>query len=386
MPDDILQLQGLTAFLVAETTFGTAAFPSAGTEAIMLREDGLGFPSQPTAHARAGELMDTASVTSLLRQLREAGAVELGTYLRPSGSAGTAPMEAPLLKAFCGVEASETVAASTSVTYALNKDKDSYTLWYSLPDGTVVFAAGLTVHGLRLHQDKDGFVMADWSAAFKQLGWSAATTLNGALAGGETDITVADGDLLEVGARVAVGTSTGHSVTAVSGDTVTVSPSVTGAQSDGADVTPTSLPTATITGAPLDARAKVELNGTAITWTAWELSLGEGVRYFSEVPADPASADLPAGYGRESARKVVGKIDYLARPSTLARLRSAATDKSLAIDFSHASAGSRLVVTCAQGRYNVPELANDRPVVAGSLTYDGKASSSLEDEAVFVYT
>lgn len=76
------------------------------------------------------------------------------------------------------------------------------------------------------------------SGSWPGTGPSWRDTLNGALAGGETTVPVDDGTKFEVGAKITIGTSAGHDVTAVATNDLTVTPAVVGAQSDGADVVP----------------------------------------------------------------------------------------------------------------------------------------------------
>ncbi|WP_025322262.1 hypothetical protein [Deferrisoma camini] len=388
MSEQILIPEGLTCFVVAETTEGTPVFPAAA-DAVQLR-DGIGLPSQPTAHTRANEVADTGSVTALIRDLRSSGTLRLPFYFRPSGTAGSKPQEAPILKALCGTE---TVNAGTSVVYTLHKDQSPYTIWFGVGN-VVVFATGAKINQLSIRQSENGFAEAEAGAQFVRLGWCGESSLSSAINGATTPtptVPVADAKPFSVGARIQVGTDdnggSGYTVTAVDTSTneLTVSPDVNTDQSSGAAVVPLALPTPTKVGAPIDDRPAVKVNGTAVKWKEWSVEYTRELSEITEVPEDPTQADYPVGLAAKT-RTVNASVRSVMRTSSVVNLRADDTDKSFAVDWTHRSAGSRLLIELPQGRYNVGEVETADPTLEITLPFDAKASSALEDEIKFTYS
>lgn len=130
-----MALRTRNAVLLAEveTTYGTDPTPSASTDAVLVENPRYVYDSV--------QMIDRPSVRSSLGQLqqlfgRALGAISFDVEMKGSGSAGSAPEMAPLFKA-CGM--TETVVASTSVTYAFSStstDFKSLTL-YLYEDGTL---------------------------------------------------------------------------------------------------------------------------------------------------------------------------------------------------------------------------------------------------------
>lgn len=371
----------LTAFLVPEVTPGTPVPPS-GADAIPLRE-GLSFPTQPQTYTKIKEALRTRSTTALMLKAKEPGTVTLPCYPRPSGAAGTPPAEGPLLKALKGAE---TIVPATSVTYGDTLGKTAQTLWVGLGSG-LLFVTGLLIHGLKAKQGEEGPPELDFEGTFQRLGWGGETTLGEDLAGGETDLDVADAAAFAVGCPVAVGTSAGHQITAVdyAAGTLTVTPAVVGAQLTGVTVA-AELPEPVLVGSVLAERAAVTVNGAAIRWKGWELTVAEPVGFVSEVPEDPTAEMLPGVGVARAGREVSATVEAVMRATDFNRLRAVNEDRPFSLDFSHAAAGSRLVIGCAQGRYQVPELSSGDPTVVFKLGYDARASGVLEDESTFTYT
>lgn len=385
----VLTPRNLIAFLTPETTVGTAKAPTAATDTLQLRE-GISFPTQRTTHTQLREVANTASVTGLVRDLRDAGAVTVPTYLRPSGTAGTAPQEDRL---WAALGAAGTVSPATSVTYKGGATKASQTLWIQLDTNAVLFCAGLFVNGLTLRQGEDGPCEAEWRAGFLRLGWVGESTLDGAVEGDPTPVdtcVVVDSTQFSVGGVIQIGTDdnsgAGFQITAVDYDThtLTVTPDIATDQLSGAAVLPL-LPTPVVVGEPLDSRPAVKIDGAAIYWRSWEIAVDEPISVLKEVPPDPADADYPTAFGRSGTRSVTAKLGAVLRSNEVNRLRAVSTDRSLVIDFTQEAAGDRVTLTLAQGRYDVPQVTAGDPALELSMDFTAKASASLEDELAAAY-
>jgi hypothetical protein len=385
----VLTPRTLTAFLVPEVTAGTPVLPATATDTIQLRE-GLSFPTQRTTTTALREVAQTASTTGLIRNLRDAGSVTIPTYLRPHGTAGSKPQEDRLWAALFGAGV---VVGGTSVTYKPAIAKSPHTLWLRLDTGAVMFCSGLYVNGLTLRQGEDGPVEAEWRAGFLKLGWCGSDTLAAAVDGTPAPAatcTVHDSAQFAVGAFIQIGTdhnsNAGYRITAINYSThvLTVTPSISTDQAEDAAVVPL-LPTATAVGTPLDTRPTVKIDNVAVYWKSWEIGVDEPISVLKEVTSDPTLADYPTAFGRSGARTVTGKLGAVLRSDELNRLRAVDTDRSFIVDFTQEAAGSRVTLTLAQGRWNVPELSAGDPALELTMDFEAKASASLEDELAAAY-
>ncbi len=395
MSEQILIPRGMSVFVVAESTSGTPIFPAAG-DAIQLR-GGITMPSQPTSHTRLMEIAATASVTGLIRDIRDGGSLRLPFYLRPSGAAGTAPQEGPLLEAALGTE---TVSAGSSVTYSPSYTKSPHSIWFGLNTSNVVIcAAGAAVNALTFTQSENGPIEAEAGAVFTKLVWAGETTLDGAVSGSATaqaSCTVDDSTVFGVGAVIQIGTDTqsatgggGYQITAINYTThvLTVTPSIDTDQNDAAAVIPLALPTPSSVGAPLDLRAEVNIDGTAIAWKDWTINYEEAISMLTEVSATPADTDYPVDFARgDGGRTISASARAIMRTSRVSWLRANDSDQSFDVDYTHGSAGSQVVIDLPQGRYNVGETATADPSMEITLPFEGKASTGLEDEISIAYT
>ena len=108
-----------------ETTYGTDPTPTAGTNAVLVRnpswaQEGLRMNERGAIRSSIGKLQKVYG-----GELRR---ITFECEVKGSGAAGTAPEIGPLLEA-CGLE--ETVVASTSVTYAPESTAhESVTIYY----------------------------------------------------------------------------------------------------------------------------------------------------------------------------------------------------------------------------------------------------------------
>lgn len=109
-----------------ETTYGTDPTPTEGSNAILVRSISA-TPLESDTVSRELIRPYLGQSEQLLGQTRVS--IEFEVELAGSGTAGTAPAYGPLLKA-CGL--SETVSASTSVTYApVSSSFDSVTIYFN---------------------------------------------------------------------------------------------------------------------------------------------------------------------------------------------------------------------------------------------------------------
>lgn len=152
------------AFAVAETTPGTLVFPT--TNDFIVPAGYCNLNQQPS-FTDSEEIINSRSLINRFQNMTGAGEWSVPMYLRPSGSAGSVPQGAALLKALFGTE---TIVSGTSVTYSLAKTKDSFSLWERCGK-TLFFAKGCTASRCAVNITNKGAVKLDFSGGFMSMGW-----------------------------------------------------------------------------------------------------------------------------------------------------------------------------------------------------------------------
>lgn len=369
-------------WMKAESTVGTPVLPAA-TDALAIV--GAATLNQQASYTDSEEVANSRSVLDQARDLVGAGEWSLSTYIRPSGSAGTAPCEALLWKGLLG---SEAVVGATSVTYSPAIDLGSYTLvWRG--SNVALYAIGATVNSLSLRSGTAGYVQCDWSGQFLQLAWAGESTLDGLHDGTGTPVstvTVADGSQFAAGAFIQIGTddnsSGGFRITAVSGNDLTITPSMTTSQADGLTVTYL-LPAHTLSGTPAEAR------NSAVTWAGASTKFREfalEVTNNNEVLTEEVTTDdYPDDYV-PGVRNVSGSLSIVMRTDDLDHYTRGLADATIAVTYANSDgAGKICTVSLPYLSPRVPEIGEAGPAVGLSVGYTALASSG-EDEISVAFT
>lgn len=162
-------VKNLVLLVKLETTSGTDAAPTNTADAVLYYAGSASFDTKPLFAERDVSRGTYGAPDKLLYSRR--GEISFEVDLASSGTAGTAPALAPLLK-LCGV--AETVTASTRVDYTpISTGQQSATVWgyldgelhkfvYCLGDAEVVYAVGQMP---KLKLTINGLLVADPSAA-----------------------------------------------------------------------------------------------------------------------------------------------------------------------------------------------------------------------------
>lgn len=301
------------AYVKAESSYGTQVFP-AGTDAFRALTLSLGSPS-----IQRIDRADFKTTRSLQERVTgKYGPVEwtIEGYVVPSGTAGTPPDMHELFKAALG---SYTNVAGTSDTYDPTDTQGaqgSLSIYDNTSDVLLETVVGAIVQEMSIKGANGDVPHVSFSGSGKKHVLTGVTTLNGALSGGETDITVTDEDAGEVGSLIKIGTSdgsgSGHQVTAKSGMTWTVSPAVSGAQSDGADVIPYT-PTTSTAGSPIPGvLGSMTIDGTAFPVVSYEVSLNNNHQLLHDEALEKYVTDYV-----EDNREVKGQFTVKARQDQL---------------------------------------------------------------------
>ena len=165
-------------FAVEETTKGTVKHPTAAAE--MIISAGVANINQQPAFTDSEEINNSLDVLERFQNQVGAGQWSLPIYIRPSGTAGTAPMGKILFESLMGLE---TIVTDTSVTYAQALTKPSFTLWMK-KGHTVFFGSGACAESAALNFVNNGAAKVEFSGGFMRLGWAGTDAANGATADG----------------------------------------------------------------------------------------------------------------------------------------------------------------------------------------------------------
>ena len=178
MTNTIAKSREHTAFVVEETTKGTLVYPTAAAEMLILTEQAS--LTQKANFTDSKEINDTLDTLDRFRDQMMAGQFTLDFYLRPSGSAGTAPMGKILFESLMGTE---TVTGGTSVVYTQAKTKPSFSVWFKRGH-TCYYGSGACAETLKMDLTNKGAVECNFGGGFMKKGWAGTDAANGATAAG----------------------------------------------------------------------------------------------------------------------------------------------------------------------------------------------------------
>jgi len=197
-----------------ETTKGTAVYPTAAAE-LVIGAGSVDINQQP-GYSNSEEVANSLDVLDRFQDQVGAGTFKIPTYVRPSGTAGTAPMADVLYESLMGVG---TNVVGTSEAYSQATTKPSFTLWVK-KGHTVFFGTGACVDSGAFNFTNKGACKIDFSGGFMQMGWAGTCSAASATANG-----TGTGYLVDDAENYAEGDTTIHVDTGegscLVGDTVT---------------------------------------------------------------------------------------------------------------------------------------------------------------------
>ena len=196
-----------------EVTYGVPVVPAAGDAFRAVNINIEPVVNRPLINDARGTRSQMARFEG-----RRRATFTIDTLLRMSGTAGTAPEINDLLKHVFGTE---TIVASTSVTYSLLQDMSALfgTIWKKLSTGHEV-AIGAAMTGFRVQWGHDAPMTVQFRGVAKDMARMAPCLANGA-GSAVAALIVDDLDDLGVGAVIGIGGGTARVVTAVAHSTET---------------------------------------------------------------------------------------------------------------------------------------------------------------------
>lgn len=295
------------AFAIIEDTCGTLKKPTAAGDRL--------YTVGPTDFAQEGEFLEDGQVRaspsrfSAIKGRLTPGEWSCNTYVKPSGTVGTAPEHDVFFQALMG---GAFAYHGSHWKYRLASQLDSFSYWVK-KGHTVVAMRGVTVEEGVFGVAGEEIAGIAWSGKYMQEHKAGTTILVGNHGNAATAIKVHPGQsqLFDVGAYINVGTSTGgHLITAINytNDIITIeAPGLVGAQYGGQTVDGWWPSVGTELGTP--GHGKVGMvtidNEEAIIISA-RVTITNGIKYYDNEKNNVMTAER---FGRPKFRDVDGELE-----------------------------------------------------------------------------
>jgi len=294
------------AFAIVEGTCGTLTKPTAAGDRL--------YTVGPTEFAQECEFLYDEQVRaspsrfSAIKGRLTPGEWSCNTYVKPSGTIGTAPEHDVFFQALMGGAFAH---HSSHYKYRLASQLDSFSYWVK-KGHTVIAMRGVTVEQAEFGVAGEEIAGIAWSGKYMEEHKAGTTTLwdnHGNLA---TSIRVHPGQsqLFDVGAYINVGTSTGgHLITAINytNDRITITPGLSGAQAGGATVDGWWPTAGDELGTPVHGKmGMVEIAGVESVIISARVTIVNNIKYYENEKNDEWTAER---FGRPKFRDVDGELE-----------------------------------------------------------------------------
>ena len=370
-----------TVFAVKETTKGTLAFPAAADPFIVAA--GYVDMNQNPSFSNSEEIRNSRDVLSQFQDMTPAGSFSLPLYVRPAGTAGSAPMGDVALESLLGTK---TVNSSTSVVYSPGMTKPSFSLW-AKKGHTMFFASGAVAEQMSVSAQNKGGIKLDLSGSFLRLGWAGRDAVAATASAAATTVTVNDAKKYTIGAVIQNVTKSdhgtnGYTVTAVNTSTnvLTISPALPAGGWAISDVLEGYLPAGTDVGTPLESRkTTATVGGVSKVAQSISITYGDQVKMLDD---EMTTTGYPADYV-ESDRSVSGTMTTYFRQDDVAQFVDglAGNNKAVVITFGD-TAGSKLEVSMPKCKLQVPKVSTSAPTVNLSVDYTALGTNGEDSIAL----
>jgi len=360
-------------FAVLEVTKGTAVFPTTAAQRIITA--GTADINQQASFSDSEEIANSLDILERFQDQMGAGTWSVPMYLRPSGTAGTAPMGKVLIQSLMGLE---TIVGSTSVTYAQALIKPSFTLWIRRSH-TVFFASGACAEAGKLNFTNKGGSRFDLSGGFMEMGWAGTGTVTTAVSAAKAVI-VDNAKLFTPGAYVQFGTDTntnaGYKIASINytTNTLTMIDNVTCLINT---VIKGFLPTFTAVGAVLENKnLAISFDGVAKNLKSLTVDINSPVAWQTD---EITTSGFVAEYV-EDRRTVKLSLDVLFREQDLSYFYDATKNvKVNVIAVNSGGAGNICTINLPFSELEVPSITTSMPTV--SLSIAGTALGSVGEDS-----
>ena len=389
----VVKFRTIKTFVVKETTAGTLEFPAAA-DAIYISGESLNFINQRPEYTDSPEISNTRDVLDRVANAYPPGSYAFQTLVRPSGTAGTEPLEDTLLECLCGTR---THNAGTSYVYTpMLSGKPTMSLWFETDAGVFALRRG-TVNQAQLQITNQGYLAWNWSGQGSAMLWAGHAELNGGNSQDETEIDVVAGHEkhFSIGMYIQnitdsdTNTGAGYKITEIdtSAHTITITPGIVpvGGWSDEAEIAGY-LPTPSVpTSYSLAAKdTTLELDDVAT-------SKIQGINVNFNDPLEFLTNEInSSGYPETTAegdRRIDGSLKLTFTTSRLALFTDGySTSSTNKIEIINApAAGKSLNITLPYAKLEVPQINPDRPVLSLDVGLLARASSGEDSFSITYY-
>lgn len=378
-----------TVFAKIETTSGTLIFP-AGADAILIAAEGMELPNQQPSYTDSPEISNTRGIMDRTPDAYPPGKWGFSTLVRPSGTAGTPPVEHVLMRALCG---SYTNNAGTSDVYSpLISGKPTFSLWWKVGH-TVFFMRKGTVNSCQLTLTNKGYPIYKWTGECAEIGRAGESHLDAGEAAGQTVLSVAHPEHFSVGGRIWNVTKdddnsgAGYAITevSVSGGTITVGTALPVGGWDNNDHIAGFLPTAAV---PTSTSCKskntvIEFDDAAASLNSLDITITDPTSFDSD---EISSTTFPESV-YEDDRDVSGTIVKNFKASDTIRFYEAMhVSETTKVEIILGSgAGYRCLWAFPTAKLDIPTVTPEKPMVKLSIGFKALESSGEDSYSVTYY-
>lgn len=378
MADTIGRAMEQIVYCVKETTRGTIAFPSDATTKVIC---GAAVIEQTPNYTPSDDVQNTLDLIDEFKDQMPPGTWSFDTYLRPSGTAGTAPMARAVLEAHYGVE---TVGGS-DVTYSQATSKPSFSMWMQ-HGHTIKWARGCASTSLATDLSSTGAVKLSFSGECMEMGWAGTGEVNGIVTDSPTVVLAAgDGKKYTAKSRVMFAaddnSGAGYVISSISTDTLTMAENVTVA--DEAVIKGYIPDDATTAAAVENLDTSLTVDSVATTFKTITVNYGSPVAFQSTENTGTGFAEEYV----EDKRTIDTTAEIVYRQDDATYLRDAVTNETVPIVITMGTTAGK-IATLNLPTTNITAFTEgvDGPAMSGSLTMKSRGTSAGENSSTLVFT
>ncbi len=363
------------AFAIIETTCGTLKVPTANDRIFTVGPVDFG---QEREFKPDEQIRPTPSRFSDIKARLTPGEWSFNSYIKPSGTVGTAPEHDALFQGLMG----GSFGLDTQYKYKLANQLDSLSLW--VKKGHTVFAfRGTTVNMAEFGVSGEDIAGVAWSGQYMEEVRAGTARTNGSLTNGDVDIpvTLSVAQLYSVGAYITIGDdTTSHRITKVNpdGGLLTITPGVVGNQDSGVGIEPWWPTAGAEVGEPAHGKmGMVTINGEEAVIISAGVTITNNIKYYENEKNNLWTAER---FGRPKFREVGGELElhFIEQgPSYWYRADNQIQD-ALIIPVGNV-AGYIMQLYIPYAEYRTPKISGDEEFTQ-NIPYVAVASASMNDE------
>jgi len=372
-------------FLKKETTEGTLVYPAATDKVLAV---GVAATTQEAEFVEDEQIRARRSRLSPIKLRYNPGTWSFTTYVKPSGTPGTAPETDVLFECAFG---KKTVDPGVSVVYEFDSSNNlpSFSFWRKV--GHTVFAmAGCTVNVAEFTVTGSELAQIAWSGEFMKWAITGESKAASTVSATDTEVQVDDATrYFNTGGRILLGSDdnggNGYTITNInySTNTITFTPAAVSGCSIGDTIAAWYPTSGTELGTPASGKLGiVTIDGTNAIILSSTITLTNNIKYYT----DEKNGQLyPAVYGAPGFRDVTGTITlYFYKNTTGYFYRSDYAGVSPGIQDAllvpaGAVTGKRMKLSCPQIEYKTPTISGDEEVMM-ELPFTAVGTSTGDDE------